>query len=130
MALFDNVTFTHYHDDLGRTKVPDAATFNEYKLDVTLWVKSLIDDKLIAEREPGGIDDACCLMIESDYISAQTEAGGGNAAGAYSSESIGGYSYSKSTRAAEIAAEKNAKSANEMRYTWLERYCYVLNGRR
>ena len=130
MALFDNVTFTHYHDDLGRTKVPDAATFNEYKLDVVLWVQSLVDDKLIQEKHDGGIDDACCLMIESDYESAQTEAGGGNAGGAYSSETIGGYSYSKSTKAAEIAAEKNTKSAAEMRNVWLERYCYVLNGRR
>ena len=127
MALFENVTYTHYHDDLGRSVVPDAATFNAGKLEVTLWVKSLIDDKLILERQPGGIDDACCLMIESDYTAAQTAAG---AANVDTSESIGNYSHSMSAKAAEIAAEKNTKSAAEMRYKWLELYCHVLTGRR
>lgn len=130
MALFDNVTFTHYHDDMGRTKVPDAAAFNELKLDVVLWVKSINDDGLLVERQAGAIDDACCMMIEETYEAAQTEAGAGSTGGVYSSESIGGYSYSKSTRAAEIAAEKNTKSVDEMRYKWLERYCYITNGRR
>ena len=130
MALFDNVTYTHYHDDLGRSAVPDAATFNAGKLEVTLWVKSLVDDRLIIERKPGGIDDACCLMIESDYLSAQEQAGNGEAGGAFSSETINGYSYTRSTKAAEIAAEKNTKSAEEMRYKWLELYCHVTAGRR
>ena len=130
MAQFENVTYTHYHDDLGRSIVPDAATFNAGKLEVTLWVKSLIDDKLIIERQPGGIDDACCLMIESDYMSAQEQAGSGNNGGAIASESIDGYSYTRSTKAAEIAAEKNTKSAAELRYKWLELYCHVMTGRR
>ena len=130
MAQFDNVTYKHYHDDLGRSVVPDAATFNAGKLEVVLWVKSLVEDGLLMEREPGGIDDACCLIIESDYQAAQTAAGNGASAGAITSESIGGYSYSKSTKAADIAAEKNTKSADAMRYKWLELYCYVLNGRR
>ena len=68
MALFDNVTYTHYHDDLGRSVVPDAATFDAGKLEIILYVKSLVNDGLIVEREPGGIDDACCMMIESDYV--------------------------------------------------------------
>ena len=130
MALFDNVTYTHYHNDLGRNVVPDEAAFNAGKLAVTLWVKSLYDDGLLIERQPGGIDDACCMMIETDYQAAQTEAGAGNAGGVKSSESIGSYSYTRSTKAAEIAAEKNAKSADENRYKWLSLYCYVMNGRR
>ena len=127
MAQFDNVTYTHYHDDLGRSVVPDAATFNAGKLEVVLWVQSLINDGLLTERQPGGIDDACCLMIESDYEAAQTAAG---AANVDTSESIGTYSHSMSAKAAEIAAEKNTKSAAEMRYKWLELYCHVLTGRR
>jgi len=130
MALFDNVTYTHYHDDLGRSVVPDAATFDAGKLEIILYVKSLVNDGLIVEREPGGIDDACCLMIESDYQAAQTATGKGDAGGVMASENIGSYSYSRSTKAAEIAVEKNAKSADESRYKWLSLYCHVLTGRR
>ena len=130
MALFDNVTYTHYHDDLGRSVVPDAATFDAGKLEIILYVKSLVNDGLIVEREPGGIDDACCRMIESDYQAAQTAAGKGDAGGVMTSENIGSYSYSRSTKAAEITVEKNAKSADESRYKWLSLYCYVLTGRR
>lgn len=128
MAQFDNVNYTHYHDVLGRNIVPDAATFDQYKLENVLFCKSLLNDNLIAEREPGGIDDACCMMIEESYTAAQTEAGAGSTGGVYSSESIGGYSYSKSTKAAEIAIEKNAKSVTSKKYYWLEMYCDVLNG--
>ena len=126
MAQFDNVTYTHYHDDLGRNIVPDAATFNQYKLENVLFCKSLLNDGLVAERETGGLDDACCMMIEESYTAAQTEAG--TAGGAIASESIGGYSYSKSTKAADIAVEKNAKSADTKKYKWLSLYCDVLNG--
>lgn len=130
MAQFDNVTYTHYHDDLGRSVVPDAATFDAGKLEIILYVKSLVNDGLIVEREPGGIDDACCMMIETDYQAAQTAAGKGDAGGVMASENIGSYSYSRSTKAAEIAVEKNAKSADESRYKWLSLYCHVLTGRR
>ena len=34
MALFDNVTYEHYSEVMGRSKVPDAATFNDKKLAV------------------------------------------------------------------------------------------------
>ena len=128
MPQFDNVNYTHYKDVLGRTIVPDAATFNQYKLENVLFCKSLLNDNLIAEREPGGLDDACCMMIEESYSAAQTEAGAGSTGGAIASESIGGYSYSKSTKAAEIAVEKNAKSVDAKKYYWLEMYCDVLNG--
>ena len=130
MALFDNVTYTHYHTDLGRSVVPDAATFDAYKLETVLYVKSLLDDELLIERQPGGIDDACCMMIEETYKAAQTAAGKGDAGGVMASENIGSYSYSRSTKAAEIAVEKNAKSADESRYKWLSLYCHVLTGRR
>lgn len=131
MALFDNVTYTHYTDTLGRSIVPDEATFNANKLEVVLWVKSLYNDGLLIEREPGGIDDACCMMIEESYTAAQTEAGAGSTGdtgGLIASESIGGYSYTKSTKAAEIAIEKNAKSADAKKYKWLSLYCDIMNG--
>jgi len=126
MALFDNVTYTHYSEVLGRAIVPDAATFNQYKLETTLFIESLLNDGLIKERKVGGIDDACCMMIEEAYTAAQIEAG--KAGGAITSESIGGYSYSKSSKAADIQTEKNAKSANEKKYKWLSLYCDILSG--
>ena len=79
MAQFDNVTYEHYSGALGRAIVPDAATFNQYKLENVLYMKSLLNDGLIKEREPGGIDDACCMMIEESYNAAQIESGSAGA---------------------------------------------------
>lgn len=126
MARFDNVTYEHYSEVLGRAIVPDAATFEQFKLENVLYMKSLINDGLIMEREAGGIDDACCMMIEESYNAAQIESG--NAGGAITSESIGGYSYSKSSKASDIQTEKNAKSTAEKKYKWLSLYCDILNG--
>ena len=126
MALFANVTYTHYLSDLGRAIVPDAVTFDAYKLENVLYVESLLNDGLIKERKAGGIDDAVCMMIEESYNSAQIESG--STGGAITSESIGGYSYSKSSKAADIQTEKNAKSTAEKKYKWLSLYCDILNG--
>ena len=126
MALFDNVNYTHYSSDLGRAIVPDTATFDAYKLENVLYVESLLNDGLIKERKAGGIDDAVCMMIEESYNSAQIESG--STGGAITSESIGGYSYSKSSKAADIQTEKNAKSTAEKKYKWLALYCDFLNG--
>ena len=125
MALFDNVTYTYYTGTLGRTKVPSEAVFNEYKLQNVLYVKSLLNDGLLKEREAGGIDNACCMMIEEDYCAAQAQAGADDV---QTSESIGGYSYTASSKASELAIEKNAKSTAEKKYEWLSLYCDILSG--
>ena len=125
MALFDNVTYTYYTGTLGRTKVPSEAVFNDYKLQNVLYVKSLLNDGLLKEREAGGIDNACCMMIEEDYCAAQAQAGADDV---QTSESIGGYSYTASSKASELAIEKNAKSTAEKKYEWLALYCDILNG--
>ena len=91
MARVDDATYTQYSSDADRVIVPDAATFEQYKLENVLFIKSLLNDGLIKEREPGGIDDACCMMIEESYNAEQIESG--KAGGAITSESIGGYSY-------------------------------------
>ena len=126
MALFDNVTYTHYSSDLGRAIVPDAATFDAYKLENVLYIESLLNDGLIKERKAGGIDDAVCMMIEESYNAAQIESG--STGGAITSETISGYSYTKSSKAADIQIEKNAKSTAEKKYKWLTLYCDILNG--
>ena len=125
MALFDNVTYTYYTGTLGRTKVPSEAVFNDYKLQNVLYVKSLLNDGLLKEREAGGIDNACCMMIEEDYCAAQAQAGADDV---QTSESIGGYSYTASSKASELAIEKNAKSTAEKKYEWLSLHCDILNG--
>ena len=125
MALFDNVTYTYYTGTLERTKVPSEAVFNDYKLQNVLYVKSLLNDGLLKEREAGGIDNACCMMIEEDYCAAQAQAGADDV---QTSESIGGYSYTASSKASELAIEKNAKSTAEKKYEWLSLYCDILNG--
>ena len=125
MALFDNVTYTYYTGTLGRTKVPSEAVFNDYKLQNVLYVKSLLNDGLLKEREAGGINNACCMMIEEDYCAAQAQAGADDV---QTSESIGGYSYTASSKASELAIEKNAKSTAEKKYEWLSLYCDILNG--
>lgn len=127
MAQFDNVNYTHYSSDLGRAIVPDAATFDAYKLGNVLFIESLLKDDLIKEREAGGIDDACCMMIEEDYCASKAESGADDV---QTSESIGGYSYSVSAKASEIAIEKNALSKDEKKYKWLSLFCEVTNGRR
>ena len=126
MAQFDNVNYTHYSSDLGRAIVPDAVTFDAYKLENVLYVESLLNDGLIKERKAGGIDDAVCMMIEESYNAAQIESG--STGGAITSETISGYSYSKSSKAADIQIEKNAKSTAEKKYKWLSLYCDILNG--
>ena len=126
MAQFDNVTYEYYNGALGRAIVPDAATFNQYKLENVLYIESLLNDGLIKERKAGGINDACCMMIEESYNAAQIESG--SAGAAITSESIGGYSYSKSSKAADIQTEKNAKSTAEKKYKWLSLYCDILSG--
>ena len=126
MALCENVTYTHYSSDLGRAIVPDADTFDAYKLENVLYIESLLNDGLIKERKAGGIDDACCMMIEESYNAAQIESG--STGGAITSETISGYSYSKSSKAADIQIEKNAKSTAEKKYKWLSLYCDILNG--
>ena len=125
MALFDNVTYTYYTGTLGRTKVPSEDVFNVYKLQNVLYVKSLLNDGLLKEREAGGIDNACCMMIEEDYCAAQAQAGADDV---HTSESIGGYSYTASSKASELAIEKNAKRTAEKKYEWLSLYCDILNG--
>lgn len=125
MALYDNVTYEYYTDTLGRHIVPDAEAFELYKLENLQQVKALLAEGLLAEREANGIANACCMMIEEDYRAAEIAAG---KTGVTASETIGGYSHSMSTKAADLQTEKDARSTAEKKYKWLKLYCYVLGG--
>ena len=123
--MFENVNYNFYKTTLGRSVVPDEASFNGYAIENKLFVKQLINDGLIVEREKNGIDSAVCMMIEIDYITAQEANGSG---GAISSESINGYSYSYDRTIVQETARLNIKSTEAKKYKWLRLYCDVLQG--
>ena len=110
--MFENVNYTFYSDTLGRSAVPSEADFNNYADDNKMFVKQLVNDGIVTEREENGIDIAVCRMIEIDYLTAQ-EASGAAAenGGSVASESINGYSYSYDKTAQQEAVKLNAKSA-------------------
>lgn len=49
--MFENVNYDFYKTTLGRSAIPDKASFNEYVIENELFVKQLINDSLIVERE-------------------------------------------------------------------------------
>ena len=124
--MFENVTYTFYSDTLGRSDVPTEADFNKYKLENVLFVKRLLGDGLIVEREENGIDSAVCMMVEVDYKAAQIATGDALPA---SSESIGNFSHSKNTKAYDTQVELNAKSIEQQKYRVLSLFCDVTAGR-
>lgn len=110
--MFENVNYTYYSETLGRSAVPTEADFNNYADDNKMFVKQLVNDGIVTEREENGLDVAVCRMIELDYLTAQ-EASGAAAenGGSVASESINGYSYSYDKTAQQEAVKLNAKSA-------------------
>ena len=125
MALFDNVTYTFYSTTLGRSEVPNETEFDKYKLENELFVKRLYNDGFLFERETNGIDSAVCMMIEADYHAAQIAAG---ETAPVSNESIGGYSYSGSSKEYDMYIDKNAKTTEAIKYKWLGLYCDITSG--
>ena len=121
--MFENVNYTYYSDTLGRSAVPTEADFNRYADDNRLFMKGLINDGIVTEREEDGIDNAVCRMIEIDYLTEQEASGaaaesGGNVA----SESINGYSYSYDRTAQQEAVKRNAKSAVQKKIDIIKLY--------
>ena len=123
--MFENVNYNFYKTTLGRSVVPDEASFNEYAIENKLFIKQLITDGLIVEKEENGIDSAVCMMIEVDYITAQETNG---SSGVISSESINGYSYSYDRTIVQETARLNIKSTEAKKYKWLRLYCDVSQG--
>lgn len=110
--MFENVNYNFYTTTLGRSAVPTEADFSNYADDNKMFMKRLVADGIVTEREENGLDIAVCRMIEIDYLTAQ-EASGAAAenGGSVASESINGYSYSYDKTAQQEAVKLNAKSA-------------------
>lgn len=108
--MFENVNYNFYKNTLGRSVIPDEATFNFYADDDKMFMKKLLLDGVVSEREENGVDIAVCRMIEIDYQAAQESSGASESGGALASESINGYSYSYDRTAQQESAKLNAKS--------------------
>lgn len=108
--MFENVNYNFYKDTLGRSVIPDEATFNFYADDDKMFMKKLLLDGVVSEREENGVDIAVCRMIEIDYQAEQEASGASESGGALASESINGYSYSYDRTAQQESAKLNAKS--------------------
>lgn len=119
--MFENVNYTYYSETLGRSAVPTEADFNRYADENRLFMKGLITDGIVREREENGVDIAVCRMIEIDYLTEQ-EASGASESGGVSSESINGYSYSYDKTAQQEAVKLNAKSAAEKKINIIKLY--------
>ena len=110
--MFENVNYTFYSDTLGRSAVPTESDFDRYADDNKMFMKLLVSDGIVTEREEDGIDIAVCRMIEIDWLTEQEASGSAaESGGAVASESINGYSYSIDRTAQQEAVKLNAKSA-------------------
>lgn len=110
--MFENANYTFYSETLGRSAVPTEAEFNLYADDNKMFLKRLVADGIVTEREENGLDIAVCRMIEIDWLTAQEVSGAAaESGGSVASESINGYSYSYDKTAQQEAVKLNAKSA-------------------
>ena len=107
--MFENANYEFYRETLGRSAVPTEADFDLYAEDNRMFLKRLVEDGIVTEREENGLDIAVCRMTEIDWQTAQEASGA--AAESVASESINGYSYSYDRTAQQEAVRLNAKSA-------------------
>lgn len=120
--MFENVTYSFYTETLGRSAVPESA-FDLLADDNKMFVKQLIVDGIVKEREENGIDIAVCRMIEIDYLTEQEASGAATeSGGSVASESINGYSYSYDKTAQQEAVKLNTKSAAEKKIDIIKLY--------
>lgn len=120
--MFENVTYSFYTEVLGRSAVPEDQ-FNLLAVENELFIKTLINDGIVKEREENGIDSAVCRMIEIDYLTEQAISGAANEnGGSVASESINGYTYSYDETAQQEAVKLNAKSAVQQKINVIKLY--------
>lgn len=111
--MFEKVTYTYYSNNMGRSIVPNEATFDSFKEEMELRFLK-IAQFITGEAVTDGKDKTVCMWIEEAY-KAETS---GIADGAkLNSESLGGYSRSFDNSALLSYSEKLNK--------WLKLYCYV-----
>lgn len=132
----ENCTYEFYQNTLGRNVIPnsfyDNVTgetvdyFSDLVMKNALFVQNLFDEGLASEKVEYGGEKAVCMMTEEDYKAEVLLTENENAPNA--SESIGGYSYSKDTKAYDTAIEKSVKSLEVKKLEWLNAFCTVKRG--
>ena len=114
--MFENVNYTYYHDTLGRSVVPDEATFNRWKPEAERYMLPLVPFLVERTVPGGGIDAATCMVVEE---CCQAGASGVPDGAIIASETIDSYSRSfKVDGSAGSAASSEAKKA-----AWVDMYC-------
>lgn len=121
--MFDKVTYTQYSSVLGRSVVPNEQTFNSYKLTNIQEMKKVLP--FVTENEADGIDNAVCMMIESEYKVAK---GISDVAKTIASENVSGHSVSFDNSAISKANEKNVRSLAEMKMDNIKLFCTISVG--
>lgn len=121
MAQFDNVNYTYYSETLGRAVIETEDDFNTLKLENIQYMRRLLP--YITEYEPNGIDNAVCLMIETDFKNNQIKSGESSAA--ISSESLGGHSVSYGSTQLNKLNELDAKSTEQQKMQIIKLFCKV-----
>lgn len=111
---FEDVNYDYYHATMGRSVIPDEASFNAIKDGIILDIKRMMPRVIPLEND--GIAKAVCMMCECEYADTVTQDGL-----AVASESVGGHSISYDAS----MVQKNAKSTAEKKMQWLKRYCRV-----
>lgn len=119
---FSEATWEYYSETLGRSVIPDEATFTRYVLYPELLIDDLYVDSLIAQKEDGGFVNAACMMAEEEYVASLAESSGG---ATLASESLGDYSYSVNTPGEEGFVDSTSKRKC---YQWLRMYCWLFTG--
>jgi hypothetical protein len=114
--MFENVTYTFYSSTLGRSTVPDEATFNTLAITCKLQMQQLMREAEVTEYAENGIDSAVCMMIEEQYKADQSELPEG---AKVTSESIGGFSQSFDV------SEVEADTKKQKQMKWIKLYCCV-----
>lgn len=121
--MFENANYTFYTETLGRSAIPTEADFNLYAEDNKMFLKRLVDDGIVTEREEKGLDTAVCRMAEIDWTAAQEATGASEeCGGVLAGESINGYSYTIDRTAQHESARLNAKSAAQRKIEVIRLY--------
>lgn len=112
--MLDDATYTRYTETLKRDIVPDADTFNKYKVTEELYIKSIMP--YLTEREEHGLDNALCMIIEEAYKADKSHADGRIEV----SRSLDGFSQSFDV--------SKAKSLDTKKMEYIKLFCHVNTG--
>ena len=115
-------TWEYYSETLGRSVIPDEATFTRFALAPSLWLDGLYTDGLVVQKEDDGYICAVCMMAEEDYKASLAEGDGGQV---LAGESLGDYSWSGGSSSDGLSQEERVA---RQRMKWLRLYCYVVPG--